>query len=122
MKRITPRPNAVSYTHLDVYKRQILGLVAIWLSLTPPGPLAWVGIALLGAALHAMVPVSIVIAQELVPHRAGMAAGLMLGFSYGLGGLCTPITGYIADTYGVQTVSYTHLDVYKRQTLSMYSR
>lgn len=80
----------------------ILGLVAIWLSLTPPGPLAWVGIALLGAALHAMVPVSIVIAQELVPHRAGMAAGLMLGFSYGLGGLCTPITGYIADTYGVQ--------------------
>jgi len=46
--------------------------------------------------------VSIVIAQELVPHRAGMAAGLMLGFSYGLGGLCTPITGYIADTYGVQ--------------------
>lgn len=79
----------------------VLGLVALWLSLLPPGPIAWLGIALLGVALHAMVPVSIVIAQELVPHRAGMAAGLMMGFSYGLGGLCTPITGYIADTYGI---------------------
>lgn len=80
----------------------VLGLVSTWLSLTPPGPLAWLGIALLGASLHAMVPVSIVIAQELVPHRAGMAAGLMMGFSYGLGGLCTPITGRIADTYGIE--------------------
>lgn len=79
----------------------VLGVVGLWLSLTPPGLLAWIGIALMGAALHAMVPVSIVIAQELVPHRAGMAAGLMMGFSYGLGGLCTPITGRIADTYGI---------------------
>ncbi|MGI6129365.1 MAG: MFS transporter [bacterium] len=80
----------------------VLAVVSTWLCLTPPGPLVWLGIFLAGAALHAMVPVSIVIAQELVPHQAGMAAGLMLGFAYGLGGLCTPITGRIADTYGIE--------------------
>lgn len=78
-----------------------LSLATVWLSLATRGFLAWVGVALLGAALHAMVPVAIVIAQEMVPHRAGMAAGMMMGLAYGLGGLCTPLTGMLADTYGL---------------------
>jgi len=68
----------------------ILGLVAIWLSLTPPGPLAWVGIALLGAALHAIGAVSIVIGSRTGTPPCRYGAGLMLGFSYGLGDYVLP--------------------------------
>lgn len=79
----------------------LLSLAAAWVSLTARGALAWVGIAVLGAALHALMPVSIVIAQELAPRQAGLAAGMMMGLAFGLGGLCTPLTGFIADTYGL---------------------
>jgi FSR family fosmidomycin resistance protein-like MFS transporter len=81
----------------------IASLAAAWLSLSTRGPLAWMGIAVLGAALHALMPISIVIAQELAPGHAGLAAGMMMGLAFGLGGLCTPIIGFLADTYGLST-------------------
>ncbi|MDK2785197.1 MAG: transporter, family, fosmidomycin resistance protein [Bacillota bacterium] len=81
----------------------LVSLAAAWLSLSARGPLAWAGIAVLGAALHALMPVSIVIAQELAPRHAGLAAGMMMGLAFGLGGLCTPLTGLLADTYGLST-------------------
>ena len=81
----------------------LLSLAATWISLTARGAFAWAGIAVLGAALHALMPVSIVIAQELAPRQAGLAAGMMMGLAFGLGGLCTPLTGFLADTYGLAT-------------------
>lgn len=81
----------------------LISLAAAWLSLNARGPLAWTGIAVLGVALHALMPVSIVIAQEIAPQHAGLAAGMMMGLAFGLGGLCTPLTGFLADTYGLST-------------------
>jgi len=33
-----------------------------------------------------------------------MASGLMVGLSYGTGGMMTPITGKLADLYSIQSV------------------
>jgi FSR family fosmidomycin resistance protein-like MFS transporter len=66
----------------------------------------WVYItaALAGFMVFATIPVSIVLAQALAPKGRSMVASLMMGFAYGLGGMLTPVTGRLADIYGIQTV------------------
>lgn len=56
-----------------------------------------------GASLQATLPSSIVWAQELLPANAAMASGMMLGLSFGLGGLGAALTGVMADFAGLQT-------------------
>ncbi|MDU2064742.1 MAG: MFS transporter [Sporomusaceae bacterium] len=67
-----------------------------------------VGVA--GAVLISSFATTIVLAQEMMPGRAGMAAGLTIGFSIGLGGFGTTIMGYVADHFGVPSV-FTVLSV-----------
>ena len=63
--------------------------------------LSWVLVVLVGAALQGTMPSSIVWAQGLMPDKAAMASGMMLGLSYGLGGLGTAITAAAADVVGL---------------------
>ena len=56
-----------------------------------------------GAALQGTLPVSIVWAQEMLPANAAMASGMMLGLSFGLGGLGAALTGLMADFTGLHT-------------------
>lgn len=56
-----------------------------------------------GAALQGTLPVSIVWAQEMLPANAAMASGMMLGLSFGLGGLGAALTGVMADFTGLHT-------------------
>lgn len=58
---------------------------------------------LAGLLLGASVPVTIVMAQELLPRNVGVASGLMMGFAFGLGGLGVTVNGLIADGYGLST-------------------
>jgi FSR family fosmidomycin resistance protein-like MFS transporter len=53
-----------------------------------------------GVALWAALPCTITLAQELVPQAAGIASGLVMGFSWGMGSLVLPIFGMIADRAG----------------------
>jgi FSR family fosmidomycin resistance protein-like MFS transporter len=46
----------------------------------------------------------IVYAQELVPGRVGLMAGMFFGFSFGLGGLGAAVLGEIADWTSIDTV------------------
>jgi FSR family fosmidomycin resistance protein-like MFS transporter len=46
----------------------------------------------------------LVYAQELMPGRVGMVAGLFFGFSFGLGGLGAAAIGHIADLTSIETV------------------
>lgn len=46
----------------------------------------------------------VVYAQEAVPGRVGMVAGLMFGLMFGIGGLGAAGLGYLADLNGVQWV------------------
>lgn len=63
---------------------------------------AWLLLAVSGAALQGTLPSSIVWAQDIIPGNAAMASGMMLGLSFGLGGVGVAITGAIADVIGLK--------------------
>jgi FSR family fosmidomycin resistance protein-like MFS transporter len=46
----------------------------------------------------------LVYAQELLPGRVGLAAGMFYGFSFGLGGLGAAALGKLADLTSIATV------------------
>jgi MFS transporter, FSR family, fosmidomycin resistance protein len=64
------------------------------------GPASLVLLALSGVVLISSFSVTVVMAQELMPHRTGTAAGLMIGFAIGMGGLGVYLLGYFADHFG----------------------
>jgi FSR family fosmidomycin resistance protein-like MFS transporter len=47
------------------------------------GPLAFVALGLMGAALVSTFTVSVVLGQQYLPRNAGMASGLIVGFAIG---------------------------------------
>lgn len=47
---------------------------------------------------------TIVLAQTMLPDNVGMAAGLTIGFSVGMGGFGVTILGFIADNFGLPLV------------------
>jgi FSR family fosmidomycin resistance protein-like MFS transporter len=74
--------------------------------MSPPG-LAIVFAALAGAATISTFAVTIVMGQEYLPGRLGMAAGVTIGLSIGLGGLGAPLLGLLADAHGLKAVFIT---------------
>lgn len=83
----------------------ILGALPFALIL-PYAPLMWTGVltVVIGMIMASAFPAIIVYAQELMPGRVGMVAGMMFGFSFGLGGLGAAALGRIADTTGIAVV------------------
>jgi MFS transporter, FSR family, fosmidomycin resistance protein len=65
------------------------------------GPWLWFFVLASGAFLMASFSVSVVLAQELLPGRLGLAAGLTLGFGFGMGGVGAALSGQIADWIGL---------------------
>lgn len=76
-----------------------LGIVPTYLFLINTEITWWSMIVLFfcGACLQGAAPSSLVWAQNLLPNNAGVASGMMLGLSFGLGGIGAAITGTIAD-------------------------
>ncbi|MDF2875916.1 MAG: fsr 2 [Sporomusa sp.] len=60
-------------------------------------------LALSGALIQSTAPTSVVWAQELIPGNAAMASGMMLGLSFGLGGVGAAITGGLGDHIGIES-------------------
>lgn len=90
-------------------KRCILGALALcvpalyaFLRTDEVSLVTWLALGISGAALQATLPSSIVWAQEMLPSNAAMASGMMLGLSFGLGGLGAAITGAVADIIGLE--------------------
>lgn len=54
-----------------------------------------------GGLVMAANPGAIVWGQDLLPDNPGMASGMMLGLSFGLGGFGTMLTGSLAERYGL---------------------
>ena len=87
----------------------------MWFSIVGPLPFAlmlpyanlfWTGVL---AVLIAMIMASafsaiLVYAQELLPGRVGLAAGMFYGFSFGLGGLGAAALGWLADLTSIGAV------------------
>jgi MFS transporter, FSR family, fosmidomycin resistance protein len=83
----------------------ILGALPFALAL-PYANLFWTGVL---AVLIAMIMASafsaiLVYAQELIPGRVGLAAGMFYGFSFGLGGIGAAALGRLADYTSIATV------------------
>ena len=63
-----------------------------------------------GFTLISSFATTLVLSQEMMPGYEGMASGLTIGFTIGLGGLGVTLLGYIADLHGVPAV-FTVLSV-----------
>jgi FSR family fosmidomycin resistance protein-like MFS transporter len=74
----------------------VVAVLALGAFLTLSGPVGAAGLLLAGAALQAAFPGTLVLAQELLPGRAGLASG-MIGMTGGLSGLGVALTGWLAD-------------------------
>lgn len=67
------------------------------------GPIAFLTVALVGLSAASTGPLMIVLSQQLMVGRAGMAAGLILGLGFIGGAIGIPIMGALADSYGMVT-------------------
>lgn len=60
-------------------------------------------ISLLGFVAISSFSVTIVMGQEYLPSRIGLASGFTLGAAIGFGGLAAPVFGWIGDEFGLRT-------------------
>ena len=51
--------------------------------------------------------VSVVMGQEYLPSRLGIASGVTMGFAIGVGGVAAALLGVLADAAGLETVMWT---------------
>jgi MFS transporter, FSR family, fosmidomycin resistance protein len=58
-------------------------------------------LALVGATTVGTFGVTVVMGQEYLPGRIGLAAGITMGLSIGLGGVGAPLLGFLADKAGL---------------------
>lgn len=90
---------------LTVIWISILGVLPFTLML-PHAGLVGTGIltVIIGIVLASAFPAIVVFAQELVPGRVGLIAGIFFGFAFGMGGIAAAVLGVIADHRGVEYV------------------
>jgi FSR family fosmidomycin resistance protein-like MFS transporter len=60
----------------------------------------------IGIAVAAANSVVVVMGQDYLPNRVGLAAGVTLGLSMTIGGMLTPVLGTVADHYGLSTAMF----------------
>jgi FSR family fosmidomycin resistance protein-like MFS transporter len=83
----------------------ILGAAPFALAL-PYANLFWTAVltVFIGAIMASAFSAILVYAQELVPGRVGMVAGLFFGLAFGLGGIGSALLGRLADHSGIEQV------------------
>jgi FSR family fosmidomycin resistance protein-like MFS transporter len=81
----------------------VLTIPAVLLFAQFTGPIAFLTGALTGVLAAATAPLLLVLAQQLMYGRAGIASGLILGLGFVTGAIGVPITGALADAFGFAT-------------------
>ncbi|KIG04607.1 fosmidomycin resistance protein [Caballeronia concitans] len=83
----------------------ILG-VAPFTLLMPYVNLFWTGVlsVIIGLVLASAFSAILVYAQELIPGKVGMVAGLFFGFAFGMGGVGAAVLGHLADVTSIDYV------------------
>jgi MFS transporter, FSR family, fosmidomycin resistance protein len=79
-----------------------LVLVYIWAG----GVVGTAALALVAACVVGTFGITMVMSQEYLPRNIGMASGLTIGLSIGLGGVAAVILGAIADNVSLRTALY----------------
>ncbi|HYH11799.1 MAG TPA: MFS transporter [Thermomicrobiales bacterium] len=85
----------------------VASVPAVYLFAEFPGPWAFLWGALVGLLAASTAPLLLVMAQQLMVGRAGMASGLILGLSFIAGAVSAPVFGTIADSIGLQNAMRT---------------
>ncbi len=85
----------------------ILG-VAPFTLLLPYANLFWTGVltVCIGLILASAFSAILVYAQELVPGKVGLIAGLFFGLAFGMGGIGAAVLGHLADKTSIHHVFY----------------
>jgi len=87
----------------------------IWFSILGTAPFAlllpyanlfWTGVLIvpIGMILASAFSAILVYAQELIPGKVGLVAGLFFGFAFGMGGIGSALLGKLADKAGIEYV------------------
>lgn len=82
----------------------LLVVPLLWMFLFSSGIWTLLFAALSGFVLISTFSVTVVYAQELIPHNVGLASGLTLGFAFGIGAIGGLAFGAAADVWGVPEV------------------
>jgi FSR family fosmidomycin resistance protein-like MFS transporter len=80
----------------------VLSVPAVALFVLFPGPLGFLWAVLVGGLAASTAPLMLMLGQELMAGRAGLASGLIMGLGFVSGAIGTPITGAVADHLGLQ--------------------
>src|SRR5690606_34906210 len=83
----------------------IVGVVPFTLAL-PYADLFWLPVltVLIGLIFSSAFSAIVVFAQELLPGRIGLVAGIFFGFAFGSGGIAAAALGALADVHGIEYV------------------
>jgi len=87
----------------------VLSVPAVWLFAAFPGVQGFLWAVLVGALAASTAPLMLVLAQELLSARAGLASGLIMGLGFVTGAIGVPVTGAIADRFGLQTALFSQV-------------
>ncbi|HKV86831.1 MAG TPA: MFS transporter [Candidatus Dormibacteraeota bacterium] len=87
----------------------VLSIPAILLFTMFPGPWAFASAILIGFLAASTAPLMLLMAQQLMSARAGLASGLVMGLGFVTGAIGVPINGAIADRIGLQRSLMTHV-------------
>ena len=87
----------------------VLSVPAILLYTLFPGPWAFVTAILIGFLAASTAPLMLLMAQQLMASRAGLASGLVMGLGFVTGAIGVPINGAIADAVGLQKSLLSHV-------------
>ena len=87
----------------------VLSIPAILLYTMFPGPWAFATAILIGFLAASTAPLMLLMAQQLMASRAGLASGLVMGLGFVTGAIGIPINGAIADAIGLQKSLMTHV-------------
>ncbi len=85
----------------------VLSVPAILLYTRFPGPWAFGSAILIGFLAASTAPLLLLMAQQLMARRAGLASGLVMGLGFITGAVGIPITGAIGDAIGLQNALMT---------------
>lgn len=96
----------------DRFSRRATLITGFGLSMLTFPLMVWSPSMELGAAMVALTAVlffapaspAVVLGQEYLPNRVGMASGVTIGLAVSVGGMVVPLLGWLGDVYGLGVV------------------